>query len=1143
MKKKIILEDKKNALDELIVEIRHKPSKKYKVDLQLYIVQYKDVLKRLIEKKLKKMTHIKFTFRIKVKLWKLELEEVIFSRPWFRSNVEIVYSKDDIIGAIDKASEQIMTSYDGYLKEGSGWSLSDVICSEVSFYKYVPLKGGYLSRHLPIPYRDMRSIISFPRLPNQKCFLYCVLAGLFPQKKRNYISYTRLEDKIDHSTLTYPVDLEQIKSFELLNKISINVYILIKNKPKNIRISTLVSQANNHLDLLLHDNHYSLIKSIPAFLRYANRRQLHQCKTCLKCFNKYDDLNDHSCNSFKTELTFNKKYQNIKFKNYVRLTRLPFVLYCDLETKTEKYNDITENNIKKKFRHRPIAYGLMRISTEKLYSHKRPILYVGDDCIERLFEDLKTQLDEITTICKTVNNPLVMTMSDNIDYKRAKNCYVCGDKFYGDKFRDHNHLRSGYNYRGAICISCNLNRTDLKLNIPLFFHNGGRFDLNFIIEKLEQLQKDEDHSIVAKTSENFMSFGLFNNKITIRDTFNHLNSSLSSLVNLLHNSNHTFPYTSDSFNHDSKLSLLTRKGVFPYSYVTSVEILTNTTSIPKKSCFYDNLREENISEKEYEHAKLVWNSFGCKTLMDYMKLYLWCDITLLVDVFENYRTFFMTTFILDPAYYISLPGLCYDCLLKHSKLAIDYVKDASQYSFLRRAIRGGVSMIPRRYAKANNPYIPGYDINTPTSYIIYLDCNSLYASVMTLNLPYKNLHFLSDVSLKNVNKILNEYNEEGSIGYFIECDLTYPSSIHDLTSDLPLAPNHKIISDDTLSEFGKMLKQKLGITSAPTKKLISDQLDKTNYITHIANLCFYIKMGMKLTKVHNILKFKQGKILKPYIDLCIKQRKLSTSKIDKQMWKLACNSVYGKTITNLENRVNVKLISDPNRLLNNIKNPRFKDAKIINSKLVQLSLQKPKINISIPYYIGVAILELSKLVMMQWHYDYFVKKYGYTNINLCMTDTDSLLYLVKTRDIYLDMKHNSGFDLSNFDDAHPCKNNINKGKLFYLKDEMGGKPIHSFVGLRSKSYGIDLGNDTKKIIGKGIPRYKLSKLSFQDLYHSLIKKEISKTSSNHIRSYNHKTFNIEQNKISLSPFDDKRYLNDDGITTRPFGHYSIKNDR
>ena len=159
----------------------------------------------------------------------------------------------------------------------------------------------------------------------------------------------------------------------------------------------------------------------------------------------------------------------------------------------------------------------------------------------------------------------------------------------------------------------------------------------------------------------------------------------------------------------SQLTLIKQKGIYPYEYITSLEIL-NETQLPPIEAFYSTLKGKSITEDEYEHAQNVWNAFGCKTLLDYHNLYLKADVLILADAFEKFRDFFLTNHQIDPAYCYSAPGLTWQCGFKYTDIELDLLSDYEMLLMFENGIRGGYSgVLGNRYVKANNKYLNDYE--------------------------------------------------------------------------------------------------------------------------------------------------------------------------------------------------------------------------------------------------------------------------------------------------------------------------------------------------------------------------------------------------------------------------------------------------
>jgi hypothetical protein len=247
--------------------------------------------------------------------------------------------------------------------------------------------------------------------------------------------------------------------------------------------------------------------------------------------------------------------------------------------------------------------------------------------------------------------------------------------------------------------------------------------------------------------------------------------------------------------------------------------------------------------------------------------------------------------------------------------------------------------------------------------------------------------------------------------------------------------------------------------------------------------------------------------------------------------------IFGKSIQSNENQVSFH--TDEKKLLKKISSPRFKHADLINDHVSQVTSFKKKSLVSTPYFVGAAILELSKLFLMRTYYEKFYKRYGLLKLKLCMTDTDSLLMAIKTEDVYQDLKEMGIMEFGNFPENHPHYVKEETGKIFYFKDESQGQAIESFVGLRAKCYSIHYPEETEmkdKVTAKGVSKREIKKMDLNDMAKIQETKSQSYATSNHIRSYRHNVFNIEQEKIALSGLDKKRWICRDNVNTLPFGH-------
>ena len=254
-------------------------------------------------------------------------------------------------------------------------------------------------------------------------------------------------------------------------------------------------------------------------------------------------------------------------------------------------------------------------------------------------------------------------------------------------------------------------------------------------------------------------------------------------------------------------------------------------------------------------------------------------------MFENFRNVCQRDYKLDPAHYFTVPGLAWDAMLKLTKVELELLTDPTMYLFVENSIRGGISTVTNRYSQANNPYAENYDVDKPTTYITYLDCNNLYGTSMSENLPTSNFHWLTESEIDSLR--VEDVADDSSEGYILECDLAYPAYLHDEHSDYPLAAEKLQITEDMLSPYCKELLNHLELPfSSTTKKLVPNLNDKSKYILHYRNLKLYLSLGMTIKKIHRVLAFNQSPWLKPYIDFNTNKRKAATNDFEKDFFKL-----------------------------------------------------------------------------------------------------------------------------------------------------------------------------------------------------------------------------------------------------------------
>ena len=244
------------------------------------------------------------------------------------------------------------------------------------------------------------------------------------------------------------------------------------------------------------------------------------------------------------------------------------------------------------------------------------------------------------------------------------------------------------------------------------------------------------------------------------------------------------------------------------------------------------------------------------------------------------------------------------------------------------------------------------------------------------------------------------------------------------------------------------------------KKLFCNLYDKKKYVVHINSLKQVLNHGLKLKKIHRIIEFNQKAWLKPYIDMNTELRKLARNDFEKDLFKLMNNSVFGKTTENIRKHRDIKLVTTDKKRSKLVSEPNYHTIDLISEDLSIIVMKKTKVKMNKPIYLGLSILEISKILMYEFWYDYMKPKYN-DNVRLCYMDTDSFIMNIKLNDFYKDISDDveCKFDTSNYEVKRPLPIGKNKEVTGLMKDELRGEIITEFIALRPKTYPYLTDND------------------------------------------------------------------------------------
>ncbi len=718
-------------------------------------------------------------------------------------------------------------------------------------------------------------------------------------------------------------------------------------------------------------------------------------------------------------------------------------------------------------------------------------------------------------------------------------------------------------------------------HIPMFFHNSSGYDSNFIVKRLAKI-KNLSLDTIARGNTKYISLTFKCYKIL--DSCCFLPSALGSLINNLE----------DNQKKILKKEIPNFKGgkeLFPYEWLDTIDKLKDTR-LPPPVEWGSSLNGTvgiGLSNNDWSYVNGIWEKYGMTSFKDYLDHYLKIDVYGLADVIREFRNQSLLDYELDPFNCITLPSFGWRSFLKKSGVKLETITDPEMYNFFTNGIRGGITQAIHRYAEAKN----GYEL-------MYIDANNLYGLAMTWDLPVKDFKWLTEYRCETINEthLVNMRN------VILEVDMIIPDEKHDYLSDFPPAPESITVNINDISPYSKArirnndlknlleddkergtlsqdVADLLGLSVGTAikgevevaldelldsecskntfvkdnKKLICSLLPKKNYIAHIETLKLYLKLGCRITKIHRGVAFHSAPVLKGWIEFNTEKRKNARNSFEKDFYKLMNNSVFGKTMENVRNHGVVKFTNDP-RIFRLMKSRYiYGGSHVIDyeNDYIQMNLRKRAVVLNKPIYLGLSILEFSKIHMYRTYYE--VLKKIYPDIKLCYMDTDSFVIMIKSKsgkfydDIVNDPRLDNIFDLSNMTSPGLSKYHTNKHKkaLGYFKHERFG--ITEFVGLRAKMYAMN-GYETsgkeelykieKK--AKGIKKPVKKGFSFdyykEALHSTRAPKKFPNIGLRKLPNCDMTTYTIA--KSGLSGYDDKRYIMDDGVTTLPYGHYSLR---
>ena len=947
--------------------------------------------------------------------------------------------------------EKMQAVLETFASYGSGWVLQHVIQVFVKLAKFSPIRGSsYFD--LPFRIRTSQNLINIRNHEDNNCFELCFTAAyslkhgvdllLTDQQKANPAAartqpdtYTAESAHKAQGNFDSPMSFASIGKFEQLNDVRVNVFQYHKGDLLPMYISKRPNQDNStqteifDMDLLLlyepAKHHYVLIIDLLKFIceikgcKYRTIARL--CRNCFHISWSDETHEQHiqCCKDHEPALVVmpsaEKGTNRYEFKNLQALWFVPLVIYFDFESFLKPVDSCPDNPSQSSTRvlqkHEACGYSLAVIEHE----NSQPYFFdydSSDQCMKKFLNQLHQLAREIYDQKRRF--PQFLESQESLNKENTSTCWICCIHFTNEHEKCLDHCHFSGNVLGWAHEKCNLARRTVNFT-PVIGHNIQNYDLHHICLALHECEPTSTMSVIPSTDKKYISLSIGVLIKTIKrkngseqkvfeylrfiDSCKFLNSSLQKLVDNLPAEKMSILNKYFANETEEQRCLIRQKGFYPYSYMTGREKFAEK-ELPPLQNWSDVLNggKVAVSQADLEHAKKVFRVFKCQNLEDYHNLYLKCDTLLLACGFEEFRQISHQTYGLDCAHHFSASNLAGDAFKRICKDSnVQLLSDRRHLEMVENMMRGGTaSVFHSRFFKANNKECPDFNPDQPSTYGFMIDANNLYGGVMqTEKLPVRNFELIEHIEDEViVNQILN-MTEDSLIGFILEVDLEYPEELHEDHQDYPLAPTKESVPQDWLSPYQtnlleQMKNQDIARRSiGKTKKLLQTLHDKSNYTIHYKLLQLFVRLGLKVKKVHRVLKFGQEAWLEPYITLNTTKRQQARNKFEEDLYKLLNNCAYGKACESKRKRMLVRIVRDYHTALREISAFEFKSYKIFGENLAAFTSNPTKIYWDVPTIVGASVLELAKFHMYKFHNDIMKPNF---ECQLLYSDTDSLLY-------------------------------------------------------------------------------------------------------------------------------------------------------
>ena len=566
-------------------------AKSYEIELQdnlnplNHFTKTRPLTESHLEDLLKTIKGFKFIETLEVTFEKVSIDSKtgkrvsIYKKAFFNGKAKTITKVDDIEPELNMSRQEILSTIDKWVSEGSGWVIDRIDSHYLNVTLYKPLDGSSYIKLLAKLGNSRKGLINLKNEDNE-CFRWCHVRHLNPQMKdpqRIKKDYKKKVNELNYDGVEFPVSQRHYNKVEKQNSIRINVFGYEDGQlfPINISKETFDNQMNLLLITKDGKKHYVLIKDFNAFMYNQSKHKSKKnfCMNCLQCFSSKEALDAHrkDCIVIKGKQAIkmpNENENRVKFINHRKQIPVPFVIYADFEaiTKKNKKSDVNESKdnsnvsyTKAYQTHVGCGYGCKVVCHYDWKLSKVSKIYRGKGAVYKFLENMLEDVEYCKKMVKRhFNKNLKLTDEDMDDFNRSNKCYICNENYIEGVKPMKDHCRITGNYLGSAhdagCSKLRMNPD--KIRVPVIFHNLRGYNSHLIMQQIGKIAKDKSYvdkngerkdlkiNAIPNNMERYMAFTLANN-LTFIDSFQFMSSSLDKLVSNLRKED--LKYTSTTF--------------------------------------------------------------------------------------------------------------------------------------------------------------------------------------------------------------------------------------------------------------------------------------------------------------------------------------------------------------------------------------------------------------------------------------------------------------------------------------------------------------------------------------------------------------------------------------------------------------------